>query len=400
MEFDHIIVRYGELALKKKNRSFFENQLVRNIRDSLRTFPGIEVKKIYGRLFISLNGAPYPEVADRLQLIFGIMSFSPVKKVPLDIEAIKETALSMVQQADPFPLTFKVETNRAHKPFPHRSMEMNQLIGAHILRNTNDLKVDVHHPQMRLKVDIRSEGVFLSNEDRPGIGGLPVGVSGKAMLMLSGGIDSPVAGWLTMKRGVTIEGVHFHSYPYTSEQAKQKVIDLARILSRYAGKIKLHIVPLTEIQTLIRQHCPESYTITIMRRMMMRITEQLARKNGALAIATGESLAQVASQTMESMNTINSVVQLPVIRPVVAMDKVEIMDLARKIGTYETSIQPYEDCCTIFVPRSPVTRPTPEKAAHYEKALQVEELVQDAVNRTEIIWVEPDQQDDEFDFFN
>ncbi|MBO8170410.1 MAG: tRNA 4-thiouridine(8) synthase ThiI [Bacillaceae bacterium] len=399
MKFDHILIRYGELALKKKNRSFFEKQLVNNLKNALKMFPQVEIHKTYGRMHVVLNDTPFEEVAQRIQQVFGIVSFSPVIKTDLDLEKIKEASLNMISQIDPAPKTFKVETNRANKQFPHKSMELNHLIGSHILRNTQDLKVDVHEPDVKLRVDVRTEGVFISSYDIPGIGGLPVGVSGKAMLMLSGGIDSPVAGWLTMKRGVTVEAVHFHSYPFTSQQARDKVIELARIMSRYSGRLKLHLVPLTEIQTLIRQRCPEDYTITIMRRMMMRITEKLAEKNGALAISTGESLAQVASQTMESMNTINRVVRLPVIRPLVTMDKLEIMEIARKIGTYETSIQPYEDCCTIFVPKSPVTRPTPEKAEKFEQALEVEELVQDAVERTEVMWITPEEPEDEFDLF-
>lgn len=399
MDYDHILIRYGELALKKRNRGFFENQLLQNMRSALHQFPQIKVSKTYGRMHIELNGAPYEQVEEPLKRVFGIISFSPVKKVALDLDEIQQASLQLIQQVSPFPRTFKVAANRAYKQFPHRSMELNHLIGSHILRHTDNLKVDVHHPEVELKVDIRGEGAFISCFDVPGIGGLPVGVSGKAMLMLSGGIDSPVAAWMTMKRGVRIEGVHFHSYPFTSERAKEKVIDLARILTQYVGKMKLHIVSLTEIQTLIRQKCPEHYTITIMRRMMMRIAEKLAEKNKALAISTGESLAQVASQTMESMNTINSVVRIPVIRPVVALDKVEIMAIAKKIGTYETSILPYEDCCTIFVPKSPVTRPTPQQAEKFEQALDVEALVNDAVERTEVMWITPESKQEEYDFF-
>jgi thiamine biosynthesis protein ThiI len=279
-------------------------------------------------------------------------------------------------------------------------MEMNHLVGGYILKNSEDLKVDVHQPDVVLQVEIRQDGVFLSCKNVSGNGGLPVGTGGKAMLMLSGGIDSPVAGWMTMKRGVRIEGVHFHSYPFTSEQAKQKVIDLSRIISEYAGSMKLHIVPFTDIQTKIREFCPESYTITIMRRFMMRISEKLAEKHGALAIATGESLGQVASQTMESMYTINHVIHTPVIRPLIAMDKTEIIAISHKIGTYETSILPYEDCCTIFVPKSPVTRPKLEIAEKAEANLDVENLVNWAVENTESIWIEPKQVEEDFDFFD
>lgn len=400
MQIDHILIRYGELALKGKNRGFFEDKLLRNVQAALHRFPQVKTKKIYGRIQVRLNGAPYSAVAEQIKQVFGIISFSPVKAVPLELEAIQNAALEMIKEVSPFPQTFKVQANRANKQFPHPSPELNHLVGSHILRNTDELTVDVHNPDVKVKVDVRVEGAFISCMDEPGIGGLPVGVSGKAMLMLSGGIDSPVAGWMTMKRGVIVEAVHFHSYPFTSERSKQKVIDLARILSRYGGKIKLHIVPFTEIQTLIRQHCPENFGITIMRRMMMRITAALAAKNNALAIATGESLGQVASQTMESMNTINRVVDIPVIRPLVAMDKTEIMSLAHKINTYDISILPYEDCCTVFVPHSPVTRPTPEQAEKYEKALDIDALVQDAVSRTEWIWAHEDgRQNEEEAFF-
>lgn len=401
MEYEHILIRYGELALKKKNRGDFEKVLVKNIKKALQAYPKAQVIRTYGRLYIALNGEPYTEIEGKLAKIFGIQSFSPTRFLQsFDLETIQQAALEVVKDVDPMPRTFKVQTKRPNKQFPHRSMEMNHLVGGYILKNTEDLKVDVHNPDVVLQVEIRQDGVFLSCKNVAGNGGLPVGTGGKAMLMLSGGIDSPVAGWMTMKRGVRIEGVHFHSYPFTSEQAKQKVIDLARILSEYSGSMKLHIVPFTEIQTKIREFCPESYTITIMRRFMMRISEKLAEKHGALAIATGESLGQVASQTMESMYTINHVIHTPVIRPLIAMDKTEIINISHKIGTYETSILPYEDCCTIFVPKSPVTRPKLDVAEKAEANLDVESLVNWAVENTESIWIEPNQVEEEFDFFN
>jgi thiamine biosynthesis protein ThiI len=401
MQYEHILIRYGELALKKRNRGDFESQLVRNIKKSLQAHPNVQIERVYGRMYLVLNGEPYEEVEEKLKKVFGIHSFSPTRFVQtFELEAIQQAALEVIQDVEPAPRTFKVTVKRPNKQFPHRSQEMNHLVGGYILRNTENLKVDVHNPEIELKVEIRLEGVFISCRTVRGMGGLPTGSSGKAMLMLSGGIDSPVAGWMTMKRGVRIEGVHFHSYPFTSERAKQKVIDLARILSQYSGSIKLHVVPFTEIQTQIRQHCPEHYTITIMRRFMMRITERLAQKHGALAIATGESLGQVASQTMESMYTINHVINTPVLRPLVAMDKEEIMAISRQIGTYETSILPYEDCCTVFVPKSPVTRPKPEHAEKFERALDVERLVEEAVNAVESIWIEPVEKGVEHqDFF-
>jgi thiamine biosynthesis protein ThiI len=400
MQYEHILVRYGELALKKRNRGEFESQLVRNIKKSLKAHPNVKVERVYGRMYLVLNGEPYEQVEAKLKKVFGIHSFSPTRFLQtFELEAIQQAALEVIQDVEPAPRTFKVAVKRPNKQFPHRSQEMNHLVGSYVLRNMDNVKVDVHNPEVELSVEIRIEGVFISCRTVRGMGGLPTGSSGKAMLMLSGGIDSPVAGWMTMKRGVRIEGVHFHSYPFTSERAKQKVIDLARILSQYSGGMKLHIVPFTEIQTQIRQHCPEHYTITIMRRFMMRITERLAEKHGALAIATGESLGQVASQTMESMYTINSVVHTPMLRPLVAMDKEEIMAISRKIETYETSILPYEDCCTVFVPKSPVTRPKPEYAERYERALDVERLVEEAVNAVESIWIDPATEEEHQDFF-
>jgi tRNA uracil 4-sulfurtransferase len=400
MQYEHILIRYGELALKKRNRKDFETQLVRNIKKALKDYPNVQVIRTFGRLYLALNGEPYPQIESRLEKVFGIHSFSPTRFMQsFELEDIQNAALQVMNDLTPFPKTFKVSVKRPNKQFPHRSMEMNNLIGGYVLHNTDDLQVDVHNPEVKLSVEIRTDGVFISSRIVPGMGGLPTGSSGKAMLMLSGGIDSPVAGWMTMKRGVRIEGVHFHSYPFTSERAKQKVVDLSRILTQYSGGMKLHIVPFTEIQTQIRQHCPEHYTITIMRRFMMRITERLAQKHGALAIATGESLGQVASQTMESMYTINHVIDTPVLRPVVAMDKEEIMRIAHRIGTYETSILPFEDCCTVFVPKSPVTKPKPELAEKFELPLDIEKLVEDAVNGVESIWIDPSELEEENEFF-
>ncbi|GAB7388932.1 tRNA 4-thiouridine(8) synthase ThiI [Bacillaceae bacterium] len=384
MRYSHILLRYGELALKGKNRNQFENRLRDNVQRALRDYPKIKVKKEHGRMFVELNGEPLEPVLEKLRYVFGIVSFSPVVREELDIERIKAASLALMQSLRPFPRTFKVSARRTNKGFPFSSMELNHLVGAHVLRHTEDLKVDVHRPDVELNVEVRQEAAYINCEVIPGQGGLPVGSSGKAMLMLSGGIDSPVAGWMMMKRGMKVEAVHFHSYPFTSERARQKVVDLARILSRYGGEIKLHVVPFTEIQTKIREKCPEHYMITLMRRFMMRITERIAEKRGSLAIATGESLGQVASQTIESMHTINKVVQIPVLRPLVGMDKAEIMEIAKRIGTYETSILPYEDCCTVFTPKAPVTKPNPLTAERMEAGLDVETLVREAVERTEV----------------
>ncbi|RXT13537.1 tRNA uracil 4-sulfurtransferase ThiI [Ammoniphilus sp. CFH 90114] len=397
VNYDDILIRYGEMALKGKNRGMFEKQLITNLKRSLKDFPDIEIENTYGRMYISLNGAPYSEVEPKVKKIFGITSFSPTKRIDsFELETIKEAALSVMQDVSPQPRTFKVETNRSNKRFPHRSMEMNNFIGGYVLKNMPGLKVDVRQPEVLLKVEIRNEGTFINCLDVPANGGLPVGTSGKAMLLLSGGIDSPVAGWMTMKRGVRLEGIHFESPPFTSERARQKVLDLAGIVSQYgAGEMRVHMVPFTKIQTEIRQKCPEHYLITIMRRFMMRIAERIAHKRKALAIATGESLGQVASQTMESMYTINNVTKMPILRPLVAMDKADIIRIAHQIGTYETSILPFEDCCTIFVPKSPVTRPNVEKAEKFEQKLDIEGLVEEAVRNTEIVVASAIQKQEE-----
>lgn len=382
MNYDHILIRYGELALKGKNRDAFENTLMRNVRIMLKDFPQIRVSRNYGRMYVQLNGADAGKTLEKLQCVFGISSVSPVVKTAQTEEAIKDAALQVIRSIEPQPRTFRVETRRADKRFPLSSMEVSRKVGGYILRSLDGIKVDLHHPEAVVNVEIRTEGTFVSCLTLPGPGGLPVGASGKVLLLLSGGIDSPVAGWMMLKRGVTLEAIHFHSYPFTSERSLEKVRDLAYKLTRWGGKIRLHVVPFTEIQTAIRDHCPEDYLITIMRRFMMRISERIAAKTNALALATGESLGQVASQTLESMNTINSVIRIPILRPLIGMDKTEITEIARKIDTFDLSILPYEDCCTIFTPKNPVTRPKPGIAENFEQALDIEALVEKAVKGT------------------
>jgi thiamine biosynthesis protein ThiI len=396
---DCILVRYGELALKGRNRSDFENRLMQNIRSKLVNYPRARVKKTFGRLFVTLNGEPMEPVIESLRDVFGVVGICPAKKVETDLETIEEAALSLVREHHPLPSTFKVKTKRAHKGFPHSSDAMNRRLGTAILKTFEGIRVDVHQPQLLLTVEVRKEGTYLYGRDVSGPGGLPVGSSGRVMLMLSGGIDSPVAAYLAMKRGAAVEAVHFHSYPFTSERAKQKVVDLAQILTRYGGNIRLHVVSFTDIQTQIRDRCPDSYLITIMRRMMVRISEALAKKNKALALVTGESLGQVASQTLESMHVINDAATIPILRPLIGMDKQEIMDLSKRIGTYETSILPYEDCCTVFQPRSPVTRPSVRLSRELEGKLAVDSLVAEAVAHTEVIECKPGRPVEEFDFF-
>ncbi|QRG66101.1 tRNA uracil 4-sulfurtransferase ThiI [Brevibacillus choshinensis] len=384
MNYDVILIRYGELALKGKNRDMFEETLMRSVKSVLRSFYKVKVRRNYGRMYVELHGEDAYEVMDRLKRVFGISSISPTIHVDPDIETIKERSLELIRQMNPQPRTFRVVTRRADKRYPIPSMEVNRMVGTHILRALPAIKVDVHEPEAIVNVEIRTEGTYVSCETIPGLGGLPVGVSGKVLLLLSGGIDSPVAGWKMMKRGVTLEAIHFHSYPYTSERSLQKVRDLAQKLTKYGGTIRLHVVPFTEIQTAIRDNCPEDYLITIMRRFMMRISEKVAGNTKALALATGESLGQVASQTLESMDTINKVISIPMLRPLIGMDKIEITEISRKIDTYELSILPYEDCCTIFTPKNPVTRPKAYLAEKFETALDVDALVENAVNGTVI----------------
>lgn len=398
MNVNCILLRYGELSVKGKNKKDFEERLVRNIRQKLERFEGIKVSRHFGRLFVDLNGNPADLIVEELKDVFGLVGFSPAMRVATDLEVIKKATLQLLQSQGEAVKTFKVECKRADKRFPTGSQEMNRLLGGYLLANSES-KVDVRKPDLYVHVEIRSmQDTYIFGNDIAGAGGLPVGTSGRVLLLLSGGIDSPVAGYLALKRGVELHAIHFHSYPYTSDRAKQKVIDLAKQLTRFGGKIRLHVVPFTEIQTEINKHCYESYTITIMRRFMLRIAEAVAKKNKALALVTGESLGQVASQTLESMTAINAVTNMPILRPVIGWDKTEIIDISKKIDTYETSILPYEDCCTIFTPKAPKTRPDVEVCEYLETKLNVEQLVQEAVDGVEMMDFSP-QSEEEFSFF-
>ncbi|WP_175990677.1 tRNA uracil 4-sulfurtransferase ThiI [Bacillus sp. Marseille-Q1617] len=387
MKYNRILVRYGEISTKGRNRKKFTSKLRENIVQALKDIPGISVSASRDRLHILLGEENGEEVIPRLQKIFGIQSFSPVVKVERDIEEICKAGAALVQKSFEPGKTFKVSARRADKHFPLETNEINYEVGSYILRNTEGLTVDVKNPDIKLNVEVRKEGVYLSSEIYPGSTGMPVGASGKAMLMLSGGIDSPVAGYLTMKRGVEIEAVHFHSPPFTSERAKQKVIDLSRKLSAFSGSIKLHVVPFTKIQQTIHDQVPENYTMTSTRRMMLKIADKIRQQNEGLALITGESLGQVASQTLESMQAINDVTNTPVLRPLIAMDKLEIIDIAQKIDTHDISILPYEDCCTIFTPPAPKTRPKKEKIQYYESFVDFELLINEAVKETETITI-------------
>lgn len=392
MIYDLIVVRLGELTIKGRNRGRFEGLMLTRIRQSLAAFPKLQYERTYGRIYIRLNGESSEDVSSRLADVFGVYSFSPAVRSPHALEDVQANALELMRGLEPAPRTFKVTVKRAWKGYPHDSQQLNHLIGAHVLRNTPELKVDVHHPEVELKVDIQSEGVYLSCVSLPGAGGFPLGMNGKAMLLLSGGIDSPVAGWMAMRKGLEIEAVHFHSYPFTSEQATEKVISLTQRLAYYGGKIKLHLVPFTELQTRMVQSGHEHLIITLMRRTMLRIAERLAEREGALAIVTGDSLGQVASQTLGSMNVIGRTVSLPLLRPLVMMDKAEIIRHSERIGTYGTSILPYEDCCTLFVPKSPATNPNLRIVEKVERLIgaELETLIDAAVAGTETIVMTPE----------
>jgi thiamine biosynthesis protein ThiI len=389
MNYDRILVRYGEISTKGRNRHQFVEKLRKSIREALHSYPKVKIQADRDRTFILLNGENSAEILKILRKIFGIRSFSPAIKVERDVEKIKSAAFELFRHLFQGDQTFKISAKRAERTFELDTDEINHLLGAHLLKNFPGLKVDVKNPDLNLKVEIREEAAYLSSETIIGAGGLPVGSSGKAMLMLSGGFDSPVAGFLSMKRGMEIEAVHFFSPPYTSDRAKQKVIDLAQRLAEIAGTLKLHIVPFTKIQEAVRKQIPENYSMTANRRFMLRITDELRRKNEALAIITGESIGQVASQTVESMYTINEVTNTPVLRPLIAMDKTDIIKIAHEIDTHDISIRPYEDCCTIFVPASPKTKPRREKINYYESFFDFEALIQEAVNNTETLQIKP-----------
>lgn len=389
MNYNHIVIRYAELALKGKNRSQFERRLQENIKMALKPFANAKIERTFGRMFIQLNGEDHEQIAEKLSKIFGIHSFSLAVKVENDLGKIQDGALRALSEVLDGKKTFKVSAKRANKGFPIGSQQLNYEVGSYILQNTDGLIVDVHNPDVEVKVEVRESATYITCAVYQGSGGLPVGTGGKVVLMLSGGIDSPVAGYLAMKRGVKIEAIHFHSPPYTNERAKQKVIDLTKVLTEYGGKIKLHVVPFTKIQMEIHKSVPGNYTMTIMRRIMLRISERIAVKQKALAITTGESLGQVASQTLHSMHTINEVTNMPVIRPLVTMDKLEVIDIAQKIGTFDLSILPYEDCCTIFLPPETSTKPLREKANKFEEKFDFEALIDEALANLETMEITP-----------
>lgn len=390
--YDHILVRFGELSTKGKNKKDFIKKLLHNMKNALRDFDKLTYEKTHERIYIMLNGEDPYQVSEILKKVFGISSFSFAIKVPSEIKDIVETSLAVAKDFEGE--TFKIEARRSHKMFPMISDEINRAVATEILKNT-DLRVNVKTPDLRIKIEVHQFSTYIMPNKILGAGGYPVGVGGKALVMLSGGIDSPVASYLTMKRGVAIECIHYASPPYTSQAAQDKVMDLARAISGYQGHIRVHIIPFTDLQLAIYQNCDESYAITLMRRMMYRIAERVCETSNCLAVVNGESIGQVASQTLESMQTINSVITTPVIRPVATMDKLEIIDIAKKIGTYELSIQPFEDCCTIFTPKNPVTKPTKHRAEKLESRFDFEAMIDDCVNNMTSINVYPTTKENE-----
>lgn len=376
-----IFIKYGELSTKKDNRKMFIKLLLKNIR---RKLEGLEIEINYttARMYIKTTSKDIDEVVDRLKEVFGIRSIVICDRVNNNKEEIENKIKEIIQTLS-FK-TFKVETIRSDKSFPISSLEFSRMMGAVVLKN-KECKVDVHNPDLILNIEIRSEGTYIYTKEVLGLGGYPVGVQGKGLLMLSGGIDSPVAGYLALKRGVDLECLYFESPPHTSLEAKNKVVKLASIIDKYSGNIKVHVVPFTELQEAIYKNVPDTYIITIMRRMMYRIAERVSKRRNCKVIINGESIGQVASQTLTSMSVINNVTNYPVIRPVACLDKLEIIDIANKIDTYETSILPYEDCCTIFVPRHPVINPELNKCIEYENLFDYEPLLEKCIDNIETI---------------
>ncbi|SCI04694.1 Probable tRNA sulfurtransferase [uncultured Clostridium sp.] len=393
MQYHSFLIKYAEIGTKGKNRYMFEDALVKQIRYALRDVDGrFEVSKESGRIYVKAEGEyDYDDTVEALKRVFGIADICPMVQIDdKDYENLKQHVRDYMDQVYPDKnITFKVDARRGDKQYPVTSDQINRDLGEVILEAFPQMKVDVHHPDVLLHVEVRQK-INLFSVKIPGPGGMPVGTNGKAMLLLSGGIDSPVAGYMIAKRGVKIDAVYFHAPPYTSDRAKQKVVDLANLVARYAGPIMLHVVNFTDIQLYIYDKCPHEELTIIMRRYMMRIAQNIAEQNGAIALITGESIGQVASQTVQSLAATNEVCTMPVFRPVIGFDKQEIVDVSEKIGTFETSIQPFEDCCTIFVAKHPVTKPNINVIHSSERKLEekIEQMVETALETTEKILCE------------
>ncbi|MFJ8063368.1 tRNA uracil 4-sulfurtransferase ThiI [Psychrobacillus sp. NPDC096426] len=397
MKWEKILVRYGELSTKGKNRKQFISHLRNNIKFSFVDLPNIKVHAERDRMFLtSSDDAEIEALIGRLPKIFGIQSFSPVASCSKELEDIQATALQIMESLDSENKTFRVTVKRSDKKFPLDTYELQTTIASHVLRQFPSLKVQLKKPEIDLRIEVLVDAVYMMAQVIPGAGGMPLGSNGRSLLMLSGGIDSPVAGYMLLKRGVRLDAIHFHSPPFTSERSKEKVMDLANQLSHFGATVRLHVIPFTEIQQSIAAQIPENVSMTTTRRMMLKIADLVREEIGALGIVTGESLGQVASQTLESLTAINAVTSTPVFRPLISMDKLDIIDIAREIGTYETSILPYEDCCTIFTPSCPKTKPKLEKVEYYESFKDYDDLIKEAVENREV-YSFPNKKKNEFE---
>ena len=388
MKYNQIMVRFGELSTKGKNKKDFIKTLARNIKNALRDFSSLTFNVMYDHIYIVLNGTEPEKVIEILQDISGIHSLSLVLFTEDDIENIKAKSLEIIKQEEG--KTFKVHTRRSNKAYPLNSDTINRTIAGEILRNSQ-LKVDVHNPDITLSIEVRNEGAYIFTKTFRGAGGYPLGTGGKVMHMLSGGIDSPVAAYLILRRGIRIECIHFASPPYTNVGVIEKLKDLLKELNHYQDQIRLNVIPFTKLQEKIYEVSDESYAITLMRRMMFRIASELAKRRNCLAISSGESVGQVASQTLESIGVINDVTNTPIIRPLVVTDKEEIIRIARKINTYDISIRPFEDCCTIFAPKNPKTKPSLEKCLEFEAKFDYESMIKEALDNVEVIQIKKEE---------
>ena len=389
--YSDIILREGEMVLKGRNRRDFEYRLIKNVKRVTKDFKGVSVERSYGRIYIRNANENTMEIIKGVKLIPGIYNISPIMKTDKNLDNIKAKALEMLKKAIVGKKTFKVEAKRADKTYPLDSMEISRQVGGYILAMFDgELSVDVRNPDVVVNVEVTFTAANIYSENIEGAGGLPIGTSGRGLTLLSGGIDSPVAIWMGLKRGVEMDALHFHSFPFTSERSKEKVVDLTKILAKHTGKMKLYVINFTEIQKIIGLKCPKEYYITIMRRFMLRIATVVANKYDYKALFTGDSIGQVASQTLESMAAINAVTTIPVIRPLASMDKHHIIQISREIGTYETSILPYEDCCTVFVPQNPVIRPEISVCEEGEKELDIDKLIEECLAASTLMTVYED----------
>lgn len=396
MKWHEILIRYGEITTKGRNRKLFINRLKENLRYTFADIPNLRIRSERDRMYLSSNvDTEMEELIKRLPHIFGIHSFSPVAQCEPTIEEMKKLAVEIVKDMNYQGKTFKVNAKRSFKKFPMDTYELQRTLGSHVLSSLPGMTVQMKNPDIELRVEVREKAVYMMIDVIPGAGGLPIGSNGKALLLLSGGIDSPVAAYYMMKRGVRVEAIHFFSPPFTSDQSLGKVKELCEKISRFGGKIRLHVIPFTEIQQKIQNSVPENVTMTSTRRMMMKVADVVRKEIDAKAIVTGENLGQVASQTLESLAAINAVTTTPILRPLITFDKLEIIEVAKKIGTYDISIRPFEDCCTVFTPANPKTKPRIDKMNYYESFTDFDELIERAVKNREIHTF-PKKQTDEF----